>query len=807
MTNRTDLIRVSRLAVLLAMLGMLLSTLPVSAASSVGIEARALMGGRYAVGGWMAVAVTLVNDGEPTDGNLTAATQAGAVSRFVEMPAGARKVVMLYLQPEAFQRKITVEFQEPNGTVRDEVEVRVLEQSDQQRAIVGDGGGTLRPQLLGTDELSGPEPISLAPADIPERPEPLGGLSAMVWAGDSASLTEAQQRSLERWVAEGGQLVILGGPDWQARTAAFAELLPVTGLAATDGVPQAALAAWSGSDAPATPDATVSTGTLHEDARALITADDGTVLASMRPVGAGHVVLIGTDLATDAHRGWAGAPLLWGRLLPSGALLEQFTGGGFPFQEESDSSLSQALTTLPSLDVPPAELLLAVIVGYILLIGPVSYIVLRRVDRRELAWVTAPLLIVLFSASSYGIGRSLKGSDVIVNQISLIRSSSAGGSASVETYAGVYSPDNATYDVSVEADALMGRLLPSALRDFGVPTGTDVLVEQGDPAHLRGLGIGAGGFEGVRAVAVIEHQPTLSISWGTRGDDRIGTVTNIGDVTISDVAWISTSGGEMVGDLEPGADADFTIPATNFNGSAASEQVYGFGGFDTGSDEQRQIQMRRQVIDALVGYGSGFRGFDIGTASARGPYLIGWRPGEGPLPILVDGQKAQRFGSEVEVIAARPPLGSGEVTIRPHQMAITVVGTEGDAVSGGPGMVMLGDGSVTYGIGLPLEAAGLAATDVEIVVGPDPSFVLTDQGGFGGFLPQGYTVEVRRPGTDEWVLVGDLNQRSRFEIDDPSTAITPTGRIEVRVTGRLDPNFGQPPSVFVSAQVTGVIGE
>jgi hypothetical protein len=660
---------------------------------------------------------------------------------------------------------------------------------------------------VGAEEITGPEPITLAPADIPERPEPLAGLAAMVWAGDSGSLTEAQRRSLERWVAEGGQLVILGGPDWQARTAAFADLLPIDEVTAVDAVPQAALAAWAGSDAPATLDASVSTGTLRDEAGALITAEDGTLLASMRPVGAGRVILIGTDLATDAHRGWEGSPGLWGRLLPTGALLEQFMGGGFPIQEEIDNSLSQALNTLPSLDVPPAELLLAVIVGYILLIGPISYIVLRRVDRRELAWVTAPLLIVLFSACSYGIGRSLKGSDVIVNQISLIRSSSAGGTASVETYAGVYSPDRATYDVSVEADALMGRLVPMAFREPGVTTGTDVVMEQGDPARLRGLAIGVFGFEGVRATAVVEHAASLSVSWESSGDDRIGTVTNIGEAPISDVAWISSNGGEMIGDLAPGASADFTIPATNFNGTAASEQVYGFGGFNAASDEQRQIQMRRQVIDALVAYGSFGRGdFDAGRSSPRGPYLIGWRAGEGPLPVLVDGQEPQRYATEVEVLAARPPLGSGEVTIQSHQMAITVAETTGDAFSGGPGMVSLGDGSVTYGIGLPLEAAELEPTEIEIVVGPDPSYVLTDQGPFGAMWPEGYTVEVRRPGTDEWVVVGDLNQRSRFAIDDPSSALSRAGRMEVRVTGRLDPNFGQP-SVFVSAQVSGVIGE
>lgn len=263
----------------------------------------------------------------------------------------------------------------------------------------------------------------------------------------------------------------------------------------------------------------------------------------------------------------------------------------------------------------------------------------------------------------------------------------------------------------------------------------------------------------------------------------------------------------MVGDLEPGESREFTIPINNFNGSAASEQVYGFGGFENATESQRRVQMRRQVIDALVGYGSfGPGGFDLGAASVRGPYVIGWRSDEGPMPIVFDTQQAQRYETTVEVISARPSIGSGAVTIRPHQMAINVVETTGDASSGGPGMVMLGDGSVTYSIGLPIEASDLVPTEVEIVIGQDPSVLMNDQGGFGGMWPQGYSVEVRNPGTDEWVLVGDLNQQSRFEIEDPATALSPTGRIEVRITGALDPNFGQS-GVFASAQVSGVIDE
>jgi hypothetical protein len=139
-------------------------------------------------------------------------------------------------------------------------------------------------------------------------------------------------------------------------------------------------------------------------------------------------------------------------------------------------------------------------------------------------------------------------------------------------------------------------------------------------------------------------------------------------------------------------------------------------------------------------------------------------------------------------------------------MAINVVATDGDASSAGPGMITLGNGSATYGVALPLDAANMAPTDVEILVGPDPGIVMGDPGNFGGFWPEGYTVELRNPATGEWVLLGDLSERSRFEVDDPATAVSSTGRIEVRVSGTLNPNFGTP-SVFVSARVTGVIDE
>jgi hypothetical protein len=140
-------------------------------------------------------------------------------------------------------------------------------------------------------------------------------------------------------------------------------------------------------------------------------------------------------------------------------------------------------------------------------------------------------------------------------------------------------------------------------------------------------------------------------------------------------------------------------------------------------------------------------------------------------------------------------------------MLNSVVASDGDASSGGSGMMMIGDGSVTFGITLPLEASGMAVSELTVLVGPDPGMVLSDQRGFGGFWPAGYIAEIRDPATGEWRELGDINVDVTFEIDDPATAISPAGRIEVRITGtEVGPNFGQA-TVFVSAEVTGVIAE
>ncbi len=810
MTHRTG--PLARVAVAMLLAGMVLPALaaPAVAADAITLEARSLVGGRFESNGWIAIAATLSNGGSPVTGYLATDGEDGTVRRFVELPAGAHKLVTIYLRPAAFVRTIAVRFESADGKslATGSTEARVLERTSGHVAIVGDGGGNVRPQLVARG-TGFPEPIPLSPADLPERPEPLRGIETIVWAADSGSLTEAQQRSLERWVAAGGQLVVLGGPDWQARTAAFDALLPLEHLASSDTSSAATLATWAGASQPdGTDSLTAAVGDLRAGAVSLVRDPAGRTLFAAITRGAGRVSFVGIDLATEPFRAWAGAPALWARLIPDDRIIEQWGGSG-PVDDEVANAMSQALANLPSLAVPSAGLLLAVIIGYILLIGPLSYLVLRRLDRRELAWVVAPILVLVFSAISYGIGASMKGSQIIVNQIALVRTSTDGTAASVSTYAGIFSPTRASYDLTVRGDALLSALAANNVDpSFGGQI-VNYATEQGDPAHLRGLAVSVFGLQAIRAEAVIAYAPSLRVTWSVIGANLEGRATNDGVAPVEDVAVISRSGGVMVGTLAPGESKTFRMPLRNLAGSSASQQVYGIAAFDSSTAAQRQITIRSQVIDALVGYSGGFPGKMGGVTGGidRGPFVIGWQADTSPVEVEVDGERVQRYAQAVEVISGGATLGPGPITLSPSELSTEVLATDGEASQNAPGAVTMANGEVTFRMGLPLEATGIEPTKLTVIVASDPSTIFYDQENVGAFLPKGFRIAVYDTVAADWLDLGDLSQRSRFDVDDPARVLDASGRLLVKITATGIPAEMGQISVFAGARVAGVVAQ
>ena len=210
-------------------------------------------------------------------------------------------------------------------------------------------------------------------------------------------------------------MVIAGGTIGPASLAAFPDaMLPFRPIVTTD-VPAADLTGSSASCRRARPTLPALSGELIAG-RALASAGDR-VVAADRPYGGG----LGHAPRVRPAAGWIAesdaAQDLWRRLLPPR------TFGGLSFFD--DNLLVGAVSQLPALALPPIGGLILILLAYILLIGPINYFVLRRLDRREWAWFTMPILIVVFGVGAYGFGAALRGSELVVNEVAIVRGAPA----------------------------------------------------------------------------------------------------------------------------------------------------------------------------------------------------------------------------------------------------------------------------------------------------------------------------------------------------------------------------------------------
>ncbi len=321
------------------------------------------------------VVVTLQNN---TRGSLTAdvaiettlGPEGNRWTRQVEIAAGTKRRVFLYPNI-SFGTGLRVQVNSPVS--QKTIAIPPSSSNDTYRAItlIGDHIGGLTPRqntqfIARQYTSSNPEAwLSTAyyarPEDAPDRAEgyPTAFRTVVLDTG-ARTLNAAQWQALREWVIRGGSLVLLQASGPQAY----------------------------GTDALPAPTETV--GPVQ------------TPFGPSSPLRSSHLGM-GTVLYADfdptqiAFREWAGFPKMWERIrnlaaptIPVDTLRfasqELDVAAGFRFAQ-GDRSPDPFHATLP-----PMETVVYLFLGYFVLAIPVTFAVLRRTRRMNLAWVTGPLL-------------------------------------------------------------------------------------------------------------------------------------------------------------------------------------------------------------------------------------------------------------------------------------------------------------------------------------------------------------------------------------------------------------------------------
>lgn len=286
---------------------------------------------------------------------------------------------------------------------------------------------------------------SAGAADLPDKAAGYSGVDAFLLRSDAPldALTEAQADALKSWVASGGHLIVCSGLDPSRFTSSFfTGLLP-----ATAGAYQPTLAMGMGflGGLPLTPKPLPGIKVLPG--------------AVSGPYGTGRVTMTAFDPTTKASQAMAAGKNFWPTLLmgnPPSVLShvaqreENYTANyGYYGNGGGQQLLSDAVMRAPSLDAPGTEVIGLFLLVYLIALVPVNYLILKRLDRKELAWVTIPAIVLIFAVGTFGVGYAAKGGSVFVNRAAILETTSGQRDAGVYAELGLFSPHRTSYDITI----------------------------------------------------------------------------------------------------------------------------------------------------------------------------------------------------------------------------------------------------------------------------------------------------------------------------------------------------------------------
>ena len=448
----------------------------------------------------------------------------------------------------------------------------------------------------------------------------------------SQSLSDAQRIAIRDFVGQGGSLVVASGADWRRTLTGLPNEVSPLHATGTANASLAAVAALAGR--PEDVLAPVADGDLQPNARTVIVEAGGRPLVIEGGYGGGLVTMLAFDPAAEPTASSALVVPAWtqalGRVLDhsAGALPATHTVPGV------DALVAQVLPTSRGADLPSPWLVGPLLLGYLLLVAPLNYLLLRRRLRKpDLFWVTAPMLAAAFTGAFYWLGTDVQGG-VQDQELQVLHLAPNGSVAQVDYHSvafrsrgdhqlemvrpGLAAP--LTFDLSSGSLTLTG--LPQG-QEHVVPIQRPVVLEKGVVyGSVRVLGTA---MEGPQPVGVEAHL-------AFRAGHVVGQILNTGKQPIHGIALYSQAGGAMTRTplaslVPPGGTATVDSVPANLD---ANPNVPLFG---TSAPPDAMTRLARAV---------GITAISQGTR----PYLVGFTD---PLPggLTVDGSAPSRTAAAV----------------------------------------------------------------------------------------------------------------------------------------------------------------
>lgn len=308
-------------------------------------------------------------------------------SQKLELPEGATKQVSMELGLNTVRRSMEVSLVDEGGNVvfRKNTPVDALSPETVAVGVLSEQPAQV--QYLSGLNLSEKTSVFFLNRDtFPASESVMENFKVLIMDDfDTTTLGDAQKKSLKNWVDNGGLLVLGTGVQAQKVLSGLDFVdVSLNGTQSVSGVfaPDGTALSFS---------APLTVAGISAEKVSVKWEANGTPLTSMMSYGGGYVLM--------HHFALGLAP--FANLPQQTAVLEGLCDGLYDVREDSGraeiaNQLSYAANNFPTVKGKAIFAIFLAVGVYIVLAGPVMYIVLKKKDRRELGWITIPVLSVVF---------------------------------------------------------------------------------------------------------------------------------------------------------------------------------------------------------------------------------------------------------------------------------------------------------------------------------------------------------------------------------------------------------------------------
>lgn len=366
-----------------------------------------------------------------------------------------------------------------------------------------------------------------------------------------ADLSPKQQEALLKWVQDGGTLLLGGAEQINATAGVFKDYLPLSLSQQMTSVSADSLTKLSGGGI-FTQAIPVYTATENEGSVPVL-KDNNIILAAKKQVGSGEIVQTTFSLGDQPLASMDGYAALTAKMLDIQTMSQQTTMQGQSTMDQLSYELGNINELFPSFEVSVSYMLIVIIL-YILVIGPLLYFVLKKMDKREHAWWVVPAISVVLSIALFIFGAKDRIVQPQVQQSAFFK---VNEDSSVNGYYVESILTNRSGNFVVNADKTTTAL--AFRNNYNLSGATGSLHESsyikehanGSTLTLRDLSYWSvqsfGGKTAAQNIGKMDVDITLK-------DEKLsGTVKNNFPFALKDVTVISGTKEVKLGDIEPNA--------------------------------------------------------------------------------------------------------------------------------------------------------------------------------------------------------------------------------------------------------------